>query len=63
MLSTFLSDFDRLVRIKFILGRAEHSYKRSKQNRGSEGLPPGKIVVTTPIRSLENAQFFGGFAV
>ena len=49
--------FDRLIRIKFMLGRVEDSYERSEQMRESGGLPPGKVIVTTPIRSLENAQF------
>ena len=53
--------FDWLI--KFILGRTEDSYEHSEQKRGSGDFPAGKIVLTTPIRSLENAQSFGGFAV
>ena len=39
------------------IGGAERRCERSEQKWGSGGLPPGKFLMTTPFRSLENAPF------
>ena len=45
------------MKIKFILGGAEARCERRESNGGPGGLPPGKILMITPFRSLENAPF------
>ena len=49
--------FDRLTKTKCIFYGAENKCERSEQSWGSGGLPPGKILITTPLRLLENALF------
>ena len=50
--------FDSIMRSKCIFDEAETKCERSEQSWGSGGLPPGKILVATPFRLLENAPFW-----